>query len=195
MRRALLSVYDKTGVVPFARGLAELGVELISTGGTAQALREAELPVRDVGEVTDFPELLDGRVKTLHPRIHGGLLARRDRPEHLATLAAHQIQPIDLVAVNLYPFEATIARPGVTREEAIEQIDIGGPAMLRSAAKNHASVTVVCNPGRYDQILSEMRAGGGATTAALRWSLACEVFERTAEYDAAVAAWLRDAAP
>lgn len=190
IERALLSVSDKTGLAEFAAGLAELGVELISTGGTARALRESGLAVRDVAEVTGFPEMMDGRVKTLHPRVHGGLLARRDRPEHLAACEEHGIPLIDLVAVNLYPFQETVARPGVTIDEAIEQIDIGGPAMLRSAAKNYAWVTVVCNPQRYPDVLKEMKANGGATLAATRRALAREVFAHTAAYDRAIAQYL-----
>ena len=146
VRRALVSVHDKTGVVDFARALAGLGVEIVSTGGTARLLRESGVPVRDVADVTGFPEMLDGRVKTLHPKIHGGILARRDEPAHLAALERHGIPPIDLVVVALYPFEATVARPGVTLAEAIEQIDVGGPTMIRAAAKNHASVAVVTDP-------------------------------------------------
>ncbi len=148
VRRALISVHDKTGIVAFAQALTALGVEIVSTGGTAKLLREADVPVRDVAEVTGFAEMLDGRVKTLHPRIHGGILARRDMPAHLAALEKHGIAPIDLVVVALYPFEQTVARPDVTREEAIENIDIGGPAMIRSAAKNHASVGVVTSPSQ-----------------------------------------------
>ncbi len=189
VRRALLSVHDKTGVVDFARGLAGLGVEIVSTGGTARLLRESGVPVRDVAEVTGFPEMLDGRVKTLHPRIHGGILARRDVPGHLEALASHGIPPIDLVVVALYPFEATVARPDVALAEAIEQIDVGGPTMIRAAAKNHASVAVVTDPSQYAAVLEELRASGvlgGAT----RFRLAREAFGRTAQYDAAIAAYL-----
>ncbi|MFM8788731.1 MAG: bifunctional phosphoribosylaminoimidazolecarboxamide formyltransferase/IMP cyclohydrolase, partial [Chthoniobacterales bacterium] len=156
IRRALLSVSDKTGLVDLARGLAAHGVELLSTGGTAAALREAGLAVKDVSEHTGFPEMLDGRVKTLHPLVHGGLLYRRDLPSHVEQAAAHGIAPIDLVVVNLYPFEQTVACKDVTREEAIENIDIGGPSMLRSAAKNHASVTVLCDPADYAEVLREL---------------------------------------
>jgi phosphoribosylaminoimidazolecarboxamide formyltransferase/IMP cyclohydrolase len=193
IRRALLSVTDKTGLVDFARGLHEHGVELLSTGGTAKVLRDAGLPVKDVSEHTGFPEMLDGRVKTLHPLIHGGLLFRRDLPAHVEQAAAHGIEPIDMVAVNLYPFSATVAREGVTREEAIENIDIGGPSMLRSAAKNHAGVTVVCDPADYDTVLGEMRAHGGVTTAELRARLAAKVFDLTAHYDRAIAGYLAPA--
>lgn len=190
IRRALLSVSDKTGLVELARGLAAHGVELLSTGGTAASLRETGLSVKDVSEHTGFPEMLDGRVKTLHPLVHGGLLFRRDLPEHVRQAEAHGIGPIDLVVVNLYPFEQTVARPGATREEAIENIDIGGPSMLRSAAKNHAAVTVVCDPADYAAVLEEMNANGGATAAETRERLARKVFALTSRYDAAIAAYL-----
>jgi phosphoribosylaminoimidazolecarboxamide formyltransferase/IMP cyclohydrolase len=190
VRRALLSVHDKTGVVDFARGLAAFGVELCSTGGTAALLRASGIPVRDVSEVTGFPEMLDGRVKTLHPRIHGGILARRDIPAHLAALEAQGIPPIDLVVVALYPFETTVARPGVTLAEAIEQIDVGGPTMIRAAAKNHASVAVVTDPGQYAAVLEELRASGGSLGEATRAGLAREAFRRTAAYDAAITEYL-----
>jgi phosphoribosylaminoimidazolecarboxamide formyltransferase/IMP cyclohydrolase len=191
VRRALISVHDKTGVVELARELGRLGVEILSTGGTARLLREAGLGVRDVSEVTGFPELLDGRVKTLHPRIHGGILARRDTPAHLQALAEHGIPPIDLVVVTLYPFEATVARPGVTLAEAVEQIDVGGPAMIRAAAKNHAGVAVVTDPGQYRGVLDELVAVGELSDAT-RLRLAREAFRRTAQYDAAIAVHLRD---
>ena len=190
IRRALLSVTDKTGLVDFARGLAGQGVEILSTGGTAAALREAGLAVTDVSAHTGFPEMLDGRVKTLHPLIHGGLLFRRDLPEHVAQAAAHGIAPIDLVVVNLYAFEKTVSRDGVTRGEAIENIDIGGPSMLRSAAKNHEAVTVVCDPGDYAEVLREMSEHGGDTTVELRRRLAAKVFDVTARYDRAIADYL-----
>ena len=190
VRRALISVHDKTGIIPFAQALAALGVEILSTGGTAKLLREAGVAVRDVSDVTGFPEMLDGRVKTLHPRIHGGLLARRDVPEHLAALEKHGIAPIDLVVSALYPFEQTVARPDVTREEAIENIDIGGPAMIRSAAKNHASVGVVTSPSQYQPVLDELRTNGASIGEATRYRLAQEAFDRTAQYDAAIAAYL-----
>src|ERR1051325_228252 len=156
MPRALLSVSDKSGIVEFARGLAELEWELVSTGGTAKVLREAGLAPRDVSDITGFPEMMDGRVKTLHPAVHGALLARRDMPEHLAALTTHGITPIDLVAVNLYPFRETVARKNVSPEEIIENIDIGGPSMLRSAAKNFASVWVVCDPGDYTRVAAAL---------------------------------------
>jgi phosphoribosylaminoimidazolecarboxamide formyltransferase/IMP cyclohydrolase len=191
VRRALLSVHDKTGVVEFARGLAALGAELLSTGGTARLLRESGLAVVDVADVTGFPEMLDGRVKTLHPGVHGGILARREVPEHLAALERHGIRPIDLVVVTLYPFERTVARPDVSLEEAIENIDIGGPSMIRGAAKNHAHVGVVTDPGQYGPVLDELRRSGGALSDATRFRLAFEAFRRTAQYDAAIAAYLR----
>jgi len=190
VRRALISVHDKTGIIAFAQALAALGVEILSTGGTAKLLREAGVAVREVSDVTGFPEMLDGRVKTLHPGIHGGLLARRDVPEHLAALEKHGIAPIDLVVSALYPFEQTVARPDVTREEAIENIDIGGPAMIRSAAKNHASVGVVTSPSQYRPVLDELRASGASLGEATRYRLAREAFDRTAQYDAAIAAYL-----
>ena len=186
IERALLSVSDKTGLAEFAAELDKLGVKNISTGGTARVLRDAGVPVTDVSEVTGFPELMDGRVKTLHPKIHGALLARRDDPEHLAACAEHGIELIDLVVVNLYPFQQTVARPGVTFDEAIEQIDIGGPAMLRSAAKNCEAVTVICNPGQYPIVLKEMKANGGNTLPATRRTLAEIVFRHTADYDRAI---------
>jgi phosphoribosylaminoimidazolecarboxamide formyltransferase/IMP cyclohydrolase len=195
VRRALVSVHDKTGVVDFARALAQLGVELLSTGGTARLLRDAGVPVRDVAEVTGFPEMLDGRVKTLHPRIHGGILARRDVPAHLEALARHDILPIDLVVVALYPFEATVARPGVSLAEAIEQIDVGGPTMIRAAAKNHAGVAVVTDPGQYGAVLDELRRSGGELGEATRLALARDAFRRTARYDAAIASYLDPAGP
>jgi phosphoribosylaminoimidazolecarboxamide formyltransferase/IMP cyclohydrolase len=190
VKRALVSVYEKRGVVDFARGLSSLGVEIVSTGGTADLLRRAEVAVKDVSEVTGFPEMMDGRVKTLHPAVHGGILARRDRKEHMDALAKHGMAPIDLVVANLYPFEATASKEGATREEVIEQIDIGGPSMIRSASKNHASVAVVCNPDRYGEVLEAMRAHEGEVPEALRVDLAREAFRTTARYDAAIASWL-----
>jgi phosphoribosylaminoimidazolecarboxamide formyltransferase / IMP cyclohydrolase len=188
--RALVSVHDKTGLVELGRALAALGVEIVSTGGTARLLRDAGVAVREVSDVTGFPEMMDGRVKTLHPKIHGGILARRDVPEHVAALEQHGIPPIDLVVSSLYPFEATVARPGVTRDEAIEQIDVGGPTMIRAAAKNHASVAVVTDPGQYAAILDELRVSGGALSDETRAELAGEAFRRTAAYDAAIAQYL-----
>jgi len=190
--RALISVHDKTGVVDLARGLAALGAEIISTGGTARLLRESGIAVVDVAEVTGFPEMLDGRVKTLHPKVHGGLLARRELPEHVAALERHGIRPIDLVAVTLYPFEQTVAKAGVTLEEAIENIDIGGPSMIRGAAKNHTHVAVLTDPAQYGPVLDELRKSDGALSDETRFRLAAEAFRRTAQYDAAIAAYLRD---
>ncbi len=189
MVRALISVSNKGGLVGFAKGLADLGVEILSTGGTKSLLEKEGIPVQSVSDVTGFPEILDGRVKTLHPNIHGGLLARRDLPEHLAQINEHAIEPIDLVVVNLYPFKETISKSDVTHEEAVENIDIGGPSMIRSAAKNYSAVTVVCDPADYDQILGEMKASG-ATTPELRAQLAAKAFRHTAAYDAVIAEYL-----
>jgi phosphoribosylaminoimidazolecarboxamide formyltransferase / IMP cyclohydrolase len=189
MQRALISVYDKTSLVPFARALAEAGVELLSTGGTARALREAGLAVTDLSDYTGFPEMLDGRVKTLHPKVHGGLLYLRENDAHKAAAVEHGIKPIDLVVVNLYPFEQTTSRPNVTLAEAIENIDIGGPAMLRSAAKNHEAVTVVMDPGDYAEVADQVKAMGN-TTLELRRTLAMRVFARTSAYDAVIATHL-----
>jgi phosphoribosylaminoimidazolecarboxamide formyltransferase / IMP cyclohydrolase len=188
MPRALISVSDKRGVVAFAQALVELGWEIISTGGTAAALRTAKVPVLEVAEVTAFPELLDGRVKTLHPAIHAALLARRQLPEHVAALRKHGITPIDLVAVNLYPFQATIAQEGASMEDALENIDVGGPSMLRSAAKNHEAVLPVVDPTDYPVVLELLRKGG--LTAEIRREFAAKVFTHTSDYDAAVAAYL-----
>jgi phosphoribosylaminoimidazolecarboxamide formyltransferase / IMP cyclohydrolase len=189
---ALISVSDKTGIVPFARELADRhGFRILSTGGTARVLAEAGVPVVEVGDYTGFPEMMEGRVKTLHPKIHGGLLCRRDKPAHMEQAAAHGIGMIDMVVVNLYPFEETVARPGVARDEAIEQIDIGGPSMLRSAAKNHAAVTVVTDPGDYPRVLAAL--GDETALAALRRELAAKVYARTSAYDAAIADYLQGA--
>ncbi len=189
--RALISVSDKTGLLDLARALAGYGVELISTGGTAGMLRAAGLAVRDVAEVTGFPEMMDGRVKTLHPNVHGGLLALRDDDEHLLAMAAHGIEPIDLLVVNLYPFEETVAR-GADHATCIENIDIGGPAMIRAAAKNHRFVTVVTDPADYAPLLDQLRAQDGATTLAFRQKLALTAYARTAAYDSAVSSWMAD---
>ncbi|AKH43210.1 phosphoribosylaminoimidazolecarboxamide formyltransferase/IMP cyclohydrolase [Altererythrobacter atlanticus] len=188
IRRALLSVSDKSGVVELASRLAKGGVELVSTGGTARALRDAGLDVRDVSDLTGFPEMMDGRVKTLHPMVHGGLLAIRDDADHAAAMEAHDIGPIDLLVCNLYPFEETVAR-GAGREEIIENIDIGGPSMIRSASKNHAYVTIVTEPSDYAALLDEMAENDGATTRAFRIRMAAKAFARTASYDAAIANW------
>lgn len=191
LRRALLSVSDKTGIVPFAAALQkEFHVELISTGGTAKALRDAGLNVMDISEVTGFPEMMDGRVKTLHPLVHGALLGLRDHPAHIAAMQQHHITPIDLVCVNLYPFEATVAKPDCTFAEAIENIDIGGPSMIRSAAKNHRSVCVVTDPLQYDKLLAHLRANAGQTPYRFRLDLAMWAYARTAQYDAAIYPYL-----
>ena len=190
IRQALLSLSDKRGAVEFAQGLAAQGVKLLSTGGTAKLLRDAGLAVTEIGDYTGFPEMLDGRVKTLHPKVHGGILARRDLPEHLATIEQHGIPTIDLVCVNLYPFRETVAKPNVTLDEAIENIDIGGPAMVRSSAKNYAGVAVITDPEDYPALLAEMLANNGALTLATRFGLAKKAFTHTARYDAAIANWL-----
>jgi phosphoribosylaminoimidazolecarboxamide formyltransferase/IMP cyclohydrolase len=189
IKQALLSVSDKTGIVEFARGLARSGVKLISTGGTAKLLRDAGLKVAEVADYTGFPEMLDGRVKTLHPKVHAGILARRDAPSHMAALASAGIETIDLVAINLYPFDATVARPGCTLPQAIENIDIGGPAMVRSAAKNYEHVAVVTDPGDYEPVLNEL-AANGALGAETRWRLAQKAFSHTARYDGAISNYL-----
>jgi phosphoribosylaminoimidazolecarboxamide formyltransferase/IMP cyclohydrolase len=192
VRRALLSVSDKTGLKEFASALVhEFAVELISTGGTAQFLRDAGLPVTDVSSVTGFPEMMDGRIKTLHPLIHGGLLALRDNPEHVAAMSRHNIPPIDLVCVNLYPFAKTIAKPDATFEEAIENIDIGGPAMIRSAAKNHRFVLVVTDSDRYEKVLGDLRKHGGSSCEEHRRKQAQRAFAHTSAYDAAIADYLQ----
>ncbi len=190
VRRALISVSDKTGIVEFARDLRDFDVEILSTGGTAALLRREGLPVRDVSDFTGFPEMLDGRVKTLHPKVHGGLLGIRENPEHHAQMEKHGIQPIDLVVVNLYPFEATVARPDCTLEEAIENIDIGGPTMLRSAAKNNRDVTVIVDPVDYSKVLAEMKENDGAVSRETNFRLAVKVYQHTAGYDGAISNWL-----
>ena len=192
IQRALISVSDKSGLIPFVQQLSEAGVEIISTGGTARAIREAGFQAIELSDYTGFPEMLDGRVKTLHPKVHGGLLYLREHPEHCATVHQHQIKPIDLVVVNLYPFEATIAKPDVTLDEAIENIDIGGPSMLRSAAKNHLSVTVVVDPADYSKV-GEAISQQGHTSLELRRALAAKVYARTAAYDATIANHLEQA--
>src|SRR6201997_3681108 len=190
IRRALISVSDKSGVAAFARALEGQGVDIISTGGTAHLLRKEKIPVREISSFTAFPEVLDGRVKTLHPRVHGGLLYKRGDPKHEAEARECGFEPIDLVAVNLYPFEATVAKPNVKLAEAIENIDIGGPSMIRSAAKNYESVTVVVDPADYDAVLESMRDNKGQTTLKLRERLAIKAFVRTADYDRAISSFL-----
>lgn len=187
---AIMSVWDKRGLKEFAAGLAEFGVEILSTGGTARMLAEAGIKVREISDYTGFPEMMEGRVKTLHPKVHGGLLARRSNPEDMAQAKAQGIQMIDMVVVNLYPFEATIAKPGVGLEEVIENIDIGGPTMLRSAAKNSRDVVVICNPDRYPEILEEMRANNGEVSQETRARLMVEVYSRTSAYDAVISGYL-----
>src|SRR5262245_60287485 len=194
--RALMSVTDKTGIVDFARSLASLGIEIISTGGTFRVLKEAGIaPLREVAEVTGFPEMLDGRVKTIHPRIAGGMLAVRSKPEHMQALAAHAIPAIDLVCVNLYQFEKMAAKKDATLEELIENIDIGGPTMIRAAAKNWQDVAVLTSPGDYSAIAEELRAGGGALSPETQWRLAKKAFAATAAYDRAVSARLAEIPP
>jgi phosphoribosylaminoimidazolecarboxamide formyltransferase/IMP cyclohydrolase len=183
-------VYDKEGIAPFVRRLHELGVEIISTGGTAALLKDESIPHVEVEKYTGFPEMLSGRVKTLHPKVHGGLLYLRNNPDHRREVEANGILPIDLVVVNLYPFQATVEHPGITREEALEKIDIGGPAMLRSAAKNYQDVTVVTDPRDYDVVLKQMEEHDGATTLKLREQLAIKVFLTTSQYDKAISDYL-----
>src|SRR5438445_2158528 len=190
IQRAILSVTDKSGLVDFARKLVAFGVELISTGGTARLLRDAGLAVRDVSDLTGFPEMLDGRVKTLHPRVHGGILHVRGNPEHARAVAEHGIAPIDMVVVNLYAFEKTAAKPGVHFEELIENVDIGGPSMIRSAAKNFQDVAVVTSPADYNPIAQEMAASGGELSISTKWRLAQKAFATTAAYDSAIASTL-----
>ena len=192
IKRALISVSDKTGILDLAKILNKFGVEILSTGGTAKLFRENGITVKEVSEYTGFPEMLDGRVKTLHPKIHGGLLALRQNPEHMQTLKEHGIGLIDMVVVNLYPFEKTINKPGVTIEEAIENIDIGGPSMLRSAAKNSRSVAVVCNPSRYSQIIEEMNKNNGSLSESLMRDLGVEVFKTTSHYDGLIYNYFKD---
>ena len=190
IQRALISVSDKSGIVDFAKALASHGAEILSTGGTAKALASAGLPVIEVGDYTGFPEMMQGRVKTLHPKVHGGILARRDRPDHVGAMKAHGIPPIDMVVVNLYPFAQTVAKPGCTMDEAIENIDIGGPAMVRAAAKNHAFVAIVTDPADYAALAGKMKDSGGRLGAADRYALAARAFSHTAEYDGMISSWL-----
>ena len=192
IKRVLISLSDKTGAVEFAKGLSEFGVQFLSTGGTAKILRDAGLNVMDVSEYTGFPEMLDGRVKTLHPKVHGGLLGLRGNPEHAATMKKHEIEPIDMIVVNLYPFKETIAKPDCTFEDAIENIDIGGPAMLRSAAKNHQSVTVITDPADYKTVLDDMKSLKGEVSQKTNLRLAYKVYKTTSEYDKMIADYLSD---
>ncbi len=192
IERAIISVSDKTGIQELAAELQAMQVEILSTGGTARTLREKGIKVIDISAYTGFPEMLDGRVKTLHPKVHGGLLGIRDNPEHKEKMVEHGIKPIDMVVINLYPFEATIARPGCTLEEAIENIDIGGPAMLRAGAKNYPYVTVLVDPADYKPVLEEMKKNGGVVSRQTNFRLAQKVFQLTARYDRAIADYLRD---
>ena len=195
IQRAILSVTDKTGLVDFAHRLSDLGVELVSTGGTAKLLRDAGTTVKDISDLTGFPEMLDGRVKTLHPKVHGGILHRREDPKHVSAVKEHGIQPIDMVVVNLYAFEKTAAKPGVHFEELIENIDIGGPSMIRSAAKNFQDVAIVTSPADYGSIALEMEKSGGAVSKETKWRLAQKAFATTAAYDSAIASTLEHISP
>jgi phosphoribosylaminoimidazolecarboxamide formyltransferase/IMP cyclohydrolase len=190
IQRAILSVTDKSNLVSFAKALQGLGVEILSTGGTARQLREGAVTATDISEFTGFPEMLDGRVKTLHPRVHAGILAQRDNPDHMKTMAAHHLKAIDMVVVNLYAFEKTVARKDCTLEQAIENIDIGGPTMLRAAAKNYRDVAVVVDPGDYDSIIAEMKSNDGRLGLDTRFRLAKKVFRLTHEYDGAISRYL-----
>ena len=190
IKRALISVSDKSGVVDLAKALADMKVQILSTGGTAKTLRQNGIEIRDVSDYTGFPEMLDGRVKTLHPKIHGGILGQRENPDHVKTMVQHGIETIDMVVVNLYPFEATVAKPECTVEEAIENIDIGGPTMIRSAAKNYRDVTVVVDPADYHDLIAELRENGGQISARTRFRLAKKVFQMTARYDDAISNYL-----
>ncbi|MFP3869506.1 MAG: IMP cyclohydrolase [Syntrophobacteria bacterium] len=195
IQRAILSVTDKTGLLHFAQALEESGVELLSTGGTARQLREGGVSVQEISDFTGFPEMLDGRVKTLHPKVHAGILAQRDNTEHMRTMAAHHLKVIDMVVVNLYAFDKAVAREGCTLEEAVENIDIGGPTLLRAAAKNFRDVAVVVNPGDYEAIIEEMRANEGQLCLKTRFHLAKKVFRLTHEYDGAISRYLEHVAP
>ena len=190
IKRALISVSDKTGIIEFAQALHNLGVEILSTGGTAKLFRDNQIPVIEVSDYTGFPEMLDGRVKTLHPKVHGGILGRRDLPEHVSTMQAHDIPNIDMVIVNLYPFEATVAKPNCTLEDAIENIDIGGPAMVRSAAKNWKDVAVVTDASQYASITTELQTNSGAVSEATTFALSVAAFNRVSQYDAAISNYL-----
>jgi phosphoribosylaminoimidazolecarboxamide formyltransferase / IMP cyclohydrolase len=195
IKQALISVSDKTGVLEFARALAAMNVKLLSTGGTARMLADNGLEVTEVADYTGFPEMLDGRVKTLHPKVHGGILARRDFPAHMQALSTHDIPTIDMVVVNLYPFQQTVAKDQCALEDAIENIDIGGPAMLRSSAKNHKDVVVICDPSDYGQVLTEMQTGQGDVSYETRFALAKKVFAHTAQYDGAITNYLSSLGP
>jgi len=190
IQRAIISLSDKTGILDFAKELQGFGVEILSTGGTAKALREGGLKIKDISEYTGFPEMLDGRVKTLHPKVHGGLLGIRDNPQHAQKMKEHGIQPIDMIVVNLYPFEATVAKPSCTLEEAIENIDIGGPTMLRAGAKNYPYVTVIVDPADYRLVLDEMKKSSGAVSRETNFRLAKKVYQLTARYDRAITEYL-----
>ncbi len=190
IKRAIISLSDKTGIIPFAKDLQAFGVEILSTGGTAKTLRESGLKIMDVSEYTGFPEMMDGRVKTLHPKIHGGLLGIRDNPEHAKKMKEHGIIPIDMVVVNLYPFETTVAKPSCALEEAVENIDIGGPSMLRAAAKNYPYVTVIVDPADYQPVLEELKKTGGAVSKETNFRLAKKVYQLTAHYDKAISDYL-----
>jgi phosphoribosylaminoimidazolecarboxamide formyltransferase/IMP cyclohydrolase len=190
IKKAIISVSNKTGILDIARELSTFGVEILSTGGTAKSLRDAGLLVKDISEYTGFPEMLDGRVKTLHPKVHGGLLGRRSNAEHMNKMQEYGIDPIDMVIVNLYPFEETVAKKDCTLDDAIENIDIGGPTMLRSAAKNYEAVTVIVDPADYPRIINEMKSNNGTVSAETNFYLAKKVFQRTAQYDAAITAYL-----
>ena len=193
VERAIISVTDKSGIVELAKSLADFGVKILSTGGTAKTIRDGGVSVMDISEYTGFPEMLDGRVKTLHPKVHGGLLGIRDNPEHVQMMESHAIRNIDMIVVNLYQFEKTVAAEGVTLEDAIENIDIGGPAMLRSSAKNFRYVTVIVDPQDYGPVLEEMKANQGATTLETRFRLAKKVFQLTSAYDGAISSYLEGA--
>lgn len=190
IKKVIISVSNKAGVLECAQELSKFGVEILSTGGTAKSLREAGLAIKDVSEYTGFPEMLDGRVKTLHPKVHGGLLGRRSNPEHVSKMKEYNIDPIDMIIVNLYPFEETVAKKDCTLEDAIENIDIGGPTMLRSAAKNYEDVTVIVDPADYQKVIAEMKANNGVVSKATNFYLAKKVFQRTSQYDAAITHYL-----
>jgi phosphoribosylaminoimidazolecarboxamide formyltransferase / IMP cyclohydrolase len=190
IKKAIISVSNKSGILELAKELGAFGVEILSTGGTAKSLRDSGLAVKDISEYTGFPEMLDGRVKTLHPKVHGGLLGRRSNPEHIRKMKEYNIDPIDMIVVNLYPFEETVAKKDCTLEDAIENIDIGGPTMLRSAAKNYEDVTVLVDPADYQKVIAEMKANNGTVSKATNFYLAKKVFQRTSQYDTAITQYL-----